>query len=81
MGPAVYSIDYVMRSTRRNIGQLNTAAPPATYTGPLTVTEVVSGETVEVWNRGTSAVAGVLVTCIDRGVETAVTRRTRSGGC
>jgi hypothetical protein len=59
MGPAVFSIDYVMRSTRRNIGQLNTAAPPATYTGPLTVTEVVSGETVEVWNRGTSAVANL----------------------
>ena len=38
---------------------MNTAAPPASYTGPLTVTEVVSGQSVQVWNRGTSAVANL----------------------
>ena len=80
MGPAVFSIDYVMRSTRRNIGQLNTAAPPATYTGPLTVTEVVSGETVEVWNRGTSAVANLFFNDPDvdtdyRGMDVTFTKR------
>jgi hypothetical protein len=80
MGPAVFSIDYVVRNTRRNIGQLNTAAPPETYIGPLTVTEVVSGETVQVWNRGTSAVANLFFNDPDvdtdyRGMDVTFTKR------
>ena len=55
----VLSVGYSHRQTRRNIGQRNTAAPPSTWIGPLTVREVTSGQTVQVWNRGTTASANL----------------------
>jgi len=48
---------YARKETRDNIGNINTAAPPSSWIGPLTVTEVQSGQTVQVWNRGTTASA------------------------
>ena len=53
----VLSASFVRSETRRNIGNRNTAAPPETWIGPRTVTEVTSGEQVRVWNRGTTAAA------------------------
>jgi hypothetical protein len=53
----VLSTSFVRSETRRNIGSRNTAAPPETWIGPITVTERNSGETVQVWNRGTAAAA------------------------
>ena len=53
----VVSASFVRSETRRNIGNRNTAAPPSTWIGPLTVTERTSGESVQVWNRGTAAAA------------------------
>jgi len=53
----VFSASFVRSETRRNIGNRNTAAPPETWIGPITVTEVTSGRQVQVWNRGTSAAA------------------------
>ena len=53
----VVSASFVRSETRRNIGNRNTAAPPESWIGPITVTERISGETVEVWNRGTTAAA------------------------
>jgi hypothetical protein len=53
----VLSASVVRSETRRNIGSRNTAAPPSTWIGPQTVTEVTSGQTVQVWNRGTTAAA------------------------
>jgi hypothetical protein len=55
----VLSVGYSYRQTRRNIGQVNTAAPASSWIGPLTVTEVTSGRTVNVWNRGTTASANL----------------------
>ena len=40
---AVVSASFVRSETRRNIGNRNTAAPPSTWIGPTTVTEVTSG--------------------------------------
>jgi hypothetical protein len=51
----VVAAGYAVRQTRDNIGSRNMAAPPETWIGPITVTEVTSGETVQVWNRGTAA--------------------------
>jgi hypothetical protein len=53
----VLSAVYAHKETRNNVGNLNTAAPPSSWIGPITVTEVQSGKTVQVWNRGTSASA------------------------
>ena len=53
----VVSASFVRSETRRNIGNRNTAAPPESWIGPITVTERISGETVQVWNRGTAAAA------------------------
>jgi len=53
----VFSAVYARKETRNNIGNRNTAAPPSSWIGPITVTEVQSGKTVQVWNRGTSASA------------------------
>jgi hypothetical protein len=55
----VFSAGYVHRQTRRNIATSNTAAPPSSWIGPITVTEVTSGRTVQVWNRGTAASANL----------------------
>jgi hypothetical protein len=56
MGMVVSAV-YARKETRDNIGNINTAAPPSSWIGPLTVTEVQSGRTVQVWNRGTIASA------------------------
>jgi hypothetical protein len=47
----VFSAIYVHRETRRNISSRNTANPPSSWIGPTSVTEVTSGQTVQVWNR------------------------------
>ena len=53
----VVSAGFVRSETRQNIGSRNTAAPPSTWIGPITVTEAVSRQSVQVWNRGTAATA------------------------
>jgi hypothetical protein len=55
----VFSAHVVRSETRRNIASTNSAAPPSTWNGPFTVTEVVSGEQVAVWARGTTASANM----------------------
>ncbi len=50
----VLSIGFTHKETRRNIGQRNTAADLASWGAPITVTEVTSGESVQVWRRGTA---------------------------
>lgn len=80
MAGIVFSVDYAVRHTRRNIGQMNTAAPPSTWTGPITVTEVVSGQTVQVWNRGTSAATNFFYNSTDletnyRGADVMLSKR------
>jgi len=55
----VASIGYVKRQTRQNLGQRNTAVPASAWIGPITVTEVVSGQTVQVWNRPSAASANL----------------------
>ena len=47
------------RQTRQNLGQRNTAVPASAWIGPITVTEVVSGQTVQVWNRPSAASANL----------------------
>jgi hypothetical protein len=56
---AVFSAGYVHRETRRNFGLKNTAAPPESWQGPITVTEVTSGKSVQVWRRGTANAANL----------------------
>lgn len=53
----VASAVYVVRNTDNEIGERNTAVLPGAWIGPLTVTEVVSGQTVQVWNRPSTASA------------------------
>jgi carboxypeptidase family protein/TonB-dependent receptor-like protein len=53
----VLSAVLVRKETRNNIGSLNPAAPPSSWIGPIAVTEVTSGQAVQVWKRGTSASA------------------------
>jgi hypothetical protein len=55
----VLSTGYTHKQTRRNIGQMNTAADLASWGAPILVREVTSGETVNVWRRGTSASANL----------------------
>ena len=55
----VVSAGYVKRQTRSNLAQRNTAVPTSAWIGPMTVTEVVSGQTVQVWNRPSSASANL----------------------
>jgi hypothetical protein len=53
----VASIGYVHRETRKQWGQTNTAVPLEAWGNPITVTEVNSGETVQVWRRPSAASA------------------------
>lgn len=53
----VASVGFVVRQTRREIGERNTAVPPEAWIGPITVTETNSRETVQVWNRPSAASA------------------------
>jgi hypothetical protein len=55
----VLSTGYTHKQTRRNIGQANTAADLASWGAPISVREVTSGETVNVWRRGTAASANL----------------------
>ncbi|HUP38856.1 MAG TPA: TonB-dependent receptor [Vicinamibacterales bacterium] len=55
----VLSTGYTHKQTRRNISQMNTAADLASWGAPITVTEVTSGEVVNVWRRGTAASANL----------------------
>jgi hypothetical protein len=50
----VLSVGFTRKQTRRNIGQRNTAADLASWGVPITVTEVTSGQSVQVWRRGTA---------------------------
>lgn len=54
-GQLVASAEYVVRQTRREIGQDNTAVPLSAWGSPITVTEVTSGKTVDVWRRPSNA--------------------------
>ena len=56
---AVLSTGFVHRETRRNFGLQNTAAPQSSWIGPTTVTEVTSGQSVQVWRRGTANAANL----------------------
>jgi outer membrane receptor protein involved in Fe transport len=53
----VLSGGYTHKQTRRNIGQIDTVQTLASWGAPITVTEVTSGEVVQVWRRGTSGSA------------------------
>jgi len=55
----VLSIGYTHRETRRGVVQKNTAVDPSSWTGPFTVTEVVSGQQVQVWGRPSTASANL----------------------
>jgi hypothetical protein len=55
----VASVSYIGRQTRGNLGTVNTAVPASSWIGPMTVTEAVSGQTVQVWNRPSSASASL----------------------
>ena len=53
----VLSGGYTRRQQRRNIGETDTVQTLETWGAPITVTEVTSGEVVEVWRRGTANTA------------------------
>ena len=55
----VLSTGYTHKQTRRNIGQRNTAQPLESWGAPIAVVERTSGETVNVWRRGTNASANL----------------------
>jgi hypothetical protein len=65
----VLSTGYTHKQTRRNIGQRNTAAPVESWGSPITVTERTSGETVQVWRRGTSASANLFSNSADENTD------------
>jgi hypothetical protein len=45
---------YTYKQTRRNIGETDTIQTLESWGAPITVTEVTSGEAVQVWRRGTA---------------------------
>jgi hypothetical protein len=53
----VVSGGYTHKQTRRNIGQTDTIQTLESWGAPITVREVSSGETVQVWRRGTANTA------------------------
>jgi outer membrane receptor protein involved in Fe transport len=53
----VLSAEYVIRQTRREIGQENTAVSLEAWGDPINVTEVTSGQPVQVWRRPSAASA------------------------
>lgn len=80
----VASVGYVHRQTRRNIGSQNTAVPLEAWGAPITVTEVNSGEVVQVWRRPSTASANLFYNHPDfdtnyHGVDLSVNRRMNSG--
>lgn len=58
-GEVVASVEYAQRHTRRNIGQVNTAVPIEAWGSPITVTEVTSGQAVQVYRRPSAASAAL----------------------
>ncbi|HKY22148.1 MAG TPA: TonB-dependent receptor [Vicinamibacterales bacterium] len=56
----VLSAGYTHKQTRRNIGETDTIQTLASWGAPITVREVNSGETVDVWRRGTTQSALLL---------------------
>lgn len=76
----VAAVGYVHRETRRNLGTINTAVPAANWIGPITVTEVNSARTVQVFNRPSNASANLFFNSDDsntnyNGVELSVSKR------
>jgi hypothetical protein len=55
----VVSVGYVHRETRKQWGTMNTAVPLEAWGSPVTVTEVNSGESVQVWRRPSAASANL----------------------
>lgn len=55
----VVSIGYAHREQRRQWGSVNTAVPLEAWGDPITVTEAISGETVQVWRRPSTASANL----------------------
>ena len=53
----VVSAGYTYKQTRRNIGETDTVQTLESWGMPITVTEVTSGEAVQVWRRGTANTA------------------------
>jgi hypothetical protein len=53
----VVSAGYTHKQTRRNIGETDTIQTLESWGAPIPVTEVTSGEVVQVWRRGTSSTA------------------------
>jgi hypothetical protein len=50
----VFSTGYTYKTTRRNVGEIDTIQTLATWGAPITVTEATSREVVQVWRRGTA---------------------------
>jgi hypothetical protein len=50
----VFSAGYTYKTTRRNIVEADTIQTLTSWGAPITVREVTSGETVQVWRRGTA---------------------------
>jgi hypothetical protein len=50
----VFSVGYTYKSTRRNIVEADTIQTLASWGCPITVTEVTSGQVVQVWRRATA---------------------------
>jgi hypothetical protein len=76
----VASVIFIVRQQRRLFGSLNTAVPIENWIGPLTVTEVSSGQTVQVWNRPSTASANLFYNSSDlntdyKGVDWTVSKR------
>jgi len=76
----VVSAGYVKRQTRQNLAQRNTAVPESAWIGPITVKEVTSGETVQVWNRPSTASANLFYNSSEtntdyKGTDLSVTKR------
>lgn len=53
----VLSTGVTYKTTRRNIGETDTVQTLATWGAPIAVTEVTSGQQVQVWRRGTANTA------------------------
>ena len=53
----VFSAGYTYKTTRRNFAEADTIQTLASWGNPITVTEVTSGEIVQVWRRGTASSA------------------------
>jgi hypothetical protein len=53
----VISGGYTHKQTRRNIGETDTIQTLESWGSPITITEPLSGESVQVWRRGTASSA------------------------